>query len=287
LVYQGIETRSNLDAQGWRSTPPGKSRHRGGDRRPLLRGLSTKARPFNDTIPFDTSVSSMTRSIYDIYQLRTQRHCHPNDPRSLPVAFFSICTYRLVIPNNDMVKACQYRIASNGSPGFHRAWARWPYLLGSARTLFALSHLLTARPSGTQPSIMSEVRRKFSTIRRPSTILEVLRSSYTPDLASRPFTPSRLGRATRRIRGFYDEAFNDKTPTSDRVRPPSRSSTPSKSDEPPPRPTISKVAKTFASAMSTPQLSDFLIWFLYYDVVDLPSSPDEWFESFKTTEMRG
>jgi hypothetical protein len=39
--------------------------------------------------------------------------------------------------------------------------------------------------------------------------------------------------------------------------------------------------------MSTPQLSDFLIWFLYYDVVDLPSSPDEWFESFKTTEMRG
>jgi hypothetical protein len=47
------------------------------------------------------------------------------------------------------------------------------------------------------------------------------------------------------------------------------------------------VAKTFASAMSTPQLSDFLIWFLYYDVVDLPSSPDEWFESFKTTEMRG
>lgn len=39
--------------------------------------------------------------------------------------------------------------------------------------------------------------------------------------------------------------------------------------------------------MSTSQLCDFLIWFLYYDVVDLPSTPDEWYELFKTTEMRG
>ncbi|KAF2624013.1 hypothetical protein BU25DRAFT_348845, partial [Macroventuria anomochaeta] len=55
----------------------------------------------------------------------------------------------------------------------------------------------------------------------------------------------------------------------------------------PARPQISKLAKSFANAITTQRLSDFLLWFLYYDVVDLPASPETWYAPLTTTDTRG
>jgi hypothetical protein len=50
---------------------------------------------------------------------------------------------------------------------------------------------------------------------------------------------------------------------------------------------ISKLAKAFADSLNTHQVSDFLVWFLYYDVVELPVSPDLWYSTVTNMDMRG
>lgn len=85
----------------------------------------------------------------------------------------------------------------------------------------------------------------------------------------------------------YDGTFKDITVESGVVKQSLKLTTPPKPNGPPARLSISKVAKSFASAMSASRLIDFLIWFLYYDVVELLNPPDEWYEPFKNIEMRG
>lgn len=50
--------------------------------------------------------------------------------------------------------------------------------------------------------------------------------------------------------------------------------------EPPSRSQVSKLAKSFAD--NTSLLSDFLIWFLYHDIIELPESPEIWYAPLST-----
>ncbi|KAI8940671.1 hypothetical protein NX059_001940 [Plenodomus lindquistii] len=50
---------------------------------------------------------------------------------------------------------------------------------------------------------------------------------------------------------------------------------------------ITNLAKAFADALTFQRLSDFLVWMLYYDAVDLPESPESWYSETDRVEMRG
>lgn len=52
-------------------------------------------------------------------------------------------------------------------------------------------------------------------------------------------------------------------------------------------PQIPKLAKAFVDSLNTQQVSDFLVWFLYYDVVELPESPDVWYCTVTNMDLRG
>ena len=54
-----------------------------------------------------------------------------------------------------------------------------------------------------------------------------------------------------------------------------------------PPPKMTKVAQAFVNSLNSRQLSDFLTWMLYYDIVQLPSSPNDWYNAVDTMEMRG
>jgi hypothetical protein len=49
----------------------------------------------------------------------------------------------------------------------------------------------------------------------------------------------------------------------------------------------SKLVAAFVESLTASQLSDFLVWFLYYDVVELPESPTIWYKAINSMEMRG
>jgi hypothetical protein len=49
----------------------------------------------------------------------------------------------------------------------------------------------------------------------------------------------------------------------------------------------SKLVAAFVDSLTASQLSDFLVWFLYYDVVELPESPAIWYKAINSMEMRG
>ncbi|KAF2240331.1 hypothetical protein BU26DRAFT_442974, partial [Trematosphaeria pertusa] len=51
-------------------------------------------------------------------------------------------------------------------------------------------------------------------------------------------------------------------------------------------PQISKFVLGFVNSMDTEQLSNFLAWFLHYDVVELPESPASWYSPMCSMEMR-
>ncbi|PSN71126.1 hypothetical protein BS50DRAFT_274578 [Corynespora cassiicola Philippines] len=53
-----------------------------------------------------------------------------------------------------------------------------------------------------------------------------------------------------------------------------------------PRPT-SPMVIAFVNSLKSTQLSDFLCWWLFYDVVTLPSSPSKWYRQIDSMEMRG
>jgi hypothetical protein len=90
-----------------------------------------------------------------------------------------------------------------------------------------------------------------------------------------------------RIRGFYEGTFTDTMPTFQMLTPPSSVSATVTPAGEPSRPQISKLAKSFADALTAHQLSDFLIWSLYYDIVELPESPETWYASLNNTNIRG
>jgi len=50
---------------------------------------------------------------------------------------------------------------------------------------------------------------------------------------------------------------------------------------------ISRFAKAFADALNVTQLSNFLIWILYYEVVELPETPEAWYAPIDNMVMRG
>jgi hypothetical protein len=137
---------------------------------------------------------------------------------------------------------------------------------------------------------MSSLRRKLTITRRPS-LLNVPNSSDASAVPhsgiSRPCSPSVFSRTSGRIRAFYDGTFNDTTPAFQMLAPPSNSSITFTSAGPPYRPQISPLAKSFTDALDAQQLSDFLIWFLYYDTVELPESPESWYAPLNTTDTSG
>jgi hypothetical protein len=58
---------------------------------------------------------------------------------------------------------------------------------------------------------------------------------------------------------------------------------------PPPRPSpppISKLTKAFVDSLNTQKLSDFLLWMLYYELVELPEDPEAWYKPMDHIEMR-
>lgn len=54
-----------------------------------------------------------------------------------------------------------------------------------------------------------------------------------------------------------------------------------------PVPQISKLAKVFVDSLNARQLSEFLIWLIYHEVVELPDHPDAWYSPVDPVDMRG
>jgi hypothetical protein len=50
---------------------------------------------------------------------------------------------------------------------------------------------------------------------------------------------------------------------------------------------ISKLGKAFVDSLNSRQVSDFLIWMLYHEVVELPEDPTRWFSRIEPIDMRG
>ncbi|KAF2866571.1 hypothetical protein BDV95DRAFT_504646, partial [Massariosphaeria phaeospora] len=48
-----------------------------------------------------------------------------------------------------------------------------------------------------------------------------------------------------------------------------------------------RLVKAFVNSLVASQLSDFLSWFLYHDVVELPESPSHWYKAIGSMELRG
>jgi hypothetical protein len=67
----------------------------------------------------------------------------------------------------------------------------------------------------------------------------------------------------------------------DMLTPPSSSSLPTSP------PVISKLAKAFVDSLNATQLSNFFVWMLYYDTVELPNDPVTWFKRVSSMDMRG
>jgi hypothetical protein len=66
------------------------------------------------------------------------------------------------------------------------------------------------------------------------------------------------------------------------LTPPSRQVTPASAP-----PIISKLAKAFVDSLTVRQLSNFLVWMLYYDVVEYPTSAETWYGAIEPMEMQG
>jgi len=93
-------------------------------------------------------------------------------------------------------------------------------------------------------------------------------------------TPSKRHRG-RRLTSLFERRHGRKTDL-DMLTPSTQALGP-----PTPPPTISKLAKAFVDSLNTYQLSDFLVWMLYHDVVELPDSPTAWYQPINKLDMRG
>jgi hypothetical protein len=104
-------------------------------------------------------------------------------------------------------------------------------------------------------------------------------NTLTPSSGMRSSTPQADRRHTglRSLFGKYREPgtnFDMLTP-------------PSSSPLPPSPPVISKLAKAFVDSLNVTQLSNFLVWMMYYDTVELPNDPASWYKRISSMEMRG
>jgi hypothetical protein len=75
--------------------------------------------------------------------------------------------------------------------------------------------------------------------------------------------------------------YRDQEPEFEMFTPSSRSS------QSTPVPEISKLGKAFVDSLNARQLSEFLIWMLYHEVVELPDHPDVWYSLVDPADMRG
>lgn len=125
------------------------------------------------------------------------------------------------------------------------------------------------------------VDRKTSNTSSPG----LSRANILATPSSRPLTPLSAAPSARhkvrRLTSLFDR-HRVREPEFEMLTPPSRAFAP-----PSPPPTISKLAKAFVDALTARQLSDFLTFMLYYDIVDLPDSPNAWYQSITNMEMRG
>ncbi|KAF2026043.1 hypothetical protein EK21DRAFT_74972 [Setomelanomma holmii] len=113
-------------------------------------------------------------------------------------------------------------------------------------------------------------------------------TSATP--SSDPMTPSLESPSTRRsahrlmsggLRHFVAK-HRVRGPEFEMLTPPSHQVTPAS-----PPPTISKLAKAFVDSLTARQLSNFLVWALYYDVVESPTPSDSWYDAVEPMQMHG
>ncbi|KAI4936696.1 hypothetical protein J4E86_011313 [Alternaria arbusti] len=127
--------------------------------------------------------------------------------------------------------------------------------------------------------------------RKPS-ILRMGRKSrpdrLTPSVNMRPSTPtssqSPVSQPERRQNGLRRFFGRSREPeVQNRVlTPPSSSPVPAASPL-----IISRFAKAFVDALNVTQHSNFLIWILYYEVVELPETPEAWYAPIDNMDMRG
>jgi hypothetical protein len=93
---------------------------------------------------------------------------------------------------------------------------------------------------------------------------------------SKPFT-SPHGRHRTGFRALFNK-----------IRDPLRDPQPSSSSlELASPPVISKPTKAFADSLTAQQLSNFLTWMLYYDIVEPPESPETWYQPISSIDIRG
>jgi hypothetical protein len=104
-------------------------------------------------------------------------------------------------------------------------------------------------------------------------------NTLTPSSGMRSSTPQSDRRHTglRSLFGKYREPSSN----FDMLTPPSSSPLPLSP------PVISKLAKAFVDSLNATQLSNFLVWMLYYDTVELPDDPVSWYKRISSMEMRG
>lgn len=125
-----------------------------------------------------------------------------------------------------------------------------------------------------KPSILSLFTSAPS--RRSAT--ETPQSAPPPPHTLQPVRPHTSGD----MRRFFIKVHRDHEPEFTIKTSPSPATAPS---SPPPR--ISKLAKAFADTLTTQLLSNFLAWMLFHDTVELPVSPESWYEPIDPMEMRG
>jgi hypothetical protein len=110
--------------------------------------------------------------------------------------------------------------------------------------------------------------------KRPNTQPNSTKSSgFEPESSSQPKSAT-----TRSIRSRF-AIYRDESNHS--LRPPTSRVESDAVDHP------SNLVVTFVNTLNATQLSNFLIWFFYHDIVELPESPALWFKTIDPTEMRG
>ncbi|KAH7087491.1 hypothetical protein FB567DRAFT_346669 [Paraphoma chrysanthemicola] len=133
--------------------------------------------------------------------------------------------------------------------------------------------------------------RKLTIQRKKSTLsLSGVFRSTSPAPLSRPLTPESVtssmrrsaGRITSKILRSLLNRYRIQEPDFEMLTPPSRQVTPLS-----PPPTISKLAKTFVDSLTARKLSNFLVWMLYHDVVEYPTSPDSEYDAIEPMDMQG
>jgi hypothetical protein len=127
---------------------------------------------------------------------------------------------------------------------------------------------------------------QHSKLNRKPSIMSSLshQNTLTPSSGMRSSTPqSSNNKHDRRHTGLRSLFGKYRGPETNfnLVTPPSSSPLPSSP------PVISKLAKAFVDSLNATQLSNFLVWMLYYDTVELPDDPVSWYKRISRMDMRG